>query len=52
VEGKSNDWIMSHVRATKQTVFEELKASGFELYREINNFFVDNYFTFWKARRD
>ena len=34
IEGTSEDWILEHVRAGKETVTAEVLAAGFELVRE------------------
>jgi len=41
--GVSSGWVMSHVRADKQTVIKEVEASGFHLTQE-PGFLRDNYF--------
>ena len=32
--GQSSDWIMTHVRADKQTTIEEIQRAGFKLVAE------------------
>jgi len=43
VPGTSSDWVMSHVRAGKETVIAEIEAAGFELLEE-RPILEENYF--------
>jgi ubiquinone/menaquinone biosynthesis C-methylase UbiE len=43
IPGKSREWVMGHVRADKETVFEELKNSNFKVVEEIP-LLQENYF--------
>ena len=45
VEGKSREWILGHVRASKQQFRSEIEAAGFEFVEEIEiDGMVDNFF--------
>ena len=35
IEGVSADWIVSHVRAGKETAIAEIESSGFEFVEEV-----------------
>jgi ubiquinone/menaquinone biosynthesis C-methylase UbiE len=43
IPGVSSPWVMSHVRANREEVIEELKAAGFQLVGEAD-FLRENYF--------
>ncbi|HKK71782.1 MAG TPA: class I SAM-dependent methyltransferase [Candidatus Krumholzibacteria bacterium] len=45
VEGKSREWILSHVRDSKDTFRSEIEAAGFEFVEEVEiEGMVDNFF--------
>jgi predicted methyltransferase len=45
VEGKSREWILSHVRDSKETFRSEIEAAGFEFVEEVEiDGMVDNFF--------
>lgn len=45
VEGKSREWILSHVRDSKATFRSEIEAAGFEFVEEVEiDGMVDNFF--------
>lgn len=44
VEGKSSDWIMSHVRAGQETFESEIAQTGFRKARETGDLLQENYF--------
>ncbi|MDP1524782.1 MAG: methyltransferase domain-containing protein [Rhodocyclaceae bacterium] len=43
IPGRSSSWVMSHVRANRETVIAEITAAGFHLDRT-HDFLQDNYF--------
>ncbi|TDX97939.1 class I SAM-dependent methyltransferase [Thiohalophilus thiocyanatoxydans] len=47
--GKSSDWVMSHVRANRDQVVDEVTAAGFALLRE-PQMLEENYFLIFRRR--
>jgi predicted methyltransferase len=43
IPGRSSPWVISHVRANRETVIAEVTAAGFVLERS-HNFLRENYF--------
>ncbi|HBE91953.1 MAG TPA: SAM-dependent methyltransferase [Gammaproteobacteria bacterium] len=43
IAGRSNSWVMSHVRADRAQVISEIEAAGFD-FKEEKEFLVSNYF--------
>ncbi|QDT12986.1 class I SAM-dependent methyltransferase [Planctomycetes bacterium K23_9] len=45
IEGKSRDWLITHVRAGKATFRDEIKSAGFSLKKDVDiESFDENYF--------
>jgi predicted methyltransferase len=49
IPGKSSSWVMSHVRAGKETVIQEIETAGFQLVGE-EPFLRENYFLRFRKR--
>lgn len=49
IEGESSDWMMSHVRAGKETFIQEIEAAGFEKTGEAD-FLKENYLVTFKKK--
>ncbi len=47
--GRSSSWVMSHVRANKDQVIDEVTAAGFELERDLP-MLEENYFLIFRRR--
>ena len=50
VPGKSSDWILSHVRAGKETFASEIEAAGFEKFEEAD-FLKENYLLKFRKKK-
>lgn len=48
IEGVSTEWAMKHVRADKETVEKEIKASGFEQVDAPEIGLKENYFVVYR----
>jgi SAM-dependent methyltransferase len=51
VEGKSSDFVMHHVRATREEVEQEVAAAGFALERAEPDLMKENYLLVFRKRR-
>lgn len=50
IEGTSSPWVMTHVRAGKETVRKEIEAAGFELVEDWDEILRENFFMTFRKR--
>ena len=51
-EGVSSDWILNHVRASQETVREEIESVGFRFVRERSDLLKENYWMVFERPAD